>query len=136
MLTISRTAFTLETIYADAVKQTEDLRLTNKITQAEFEIVEQTTTPQQFLESIMNQANAKKSSVTNFPKMVAAIRPLLLQLERFGSALDMLAQSTPQIVGVNLLGLIWGSLRLLIVVCWTHRKLLTETFRFGQTQIF
>jgi hypothetical protein len=112
-----RTTFTLETIYAGALKQIEDLRLTSKITQAEFDIVKQTTTPQQFLESIKEQGNADKGFPVSRSKITEAIQPLLLQLERFGSAIDMLAQSSPQIAGVNLVGLIWGSLKLLIVVC-------------------
>lgn len=118
---MTRTSFTLETIYASAIKQIEDLRCSSKITQAEFEMVKQTTTPQQFLDAIKKQTKADNSLLVSRSKITEAIQPLLLQLERFGSAIDVLAQSSPQIVGVNLVGLIWGSLRLLIVVCWNHR---------------
>ena len=46
----------------------------------------------------------------------SVLEPLLLRLERFSSTIDILAQSSPQAMGLNLVGLIWGSVRFLLVV--------------------
>ncbi len=47
-------------------------------------------------------------------------KTLLMRLERFGTAIDLLAQSSPQILGLNLVGLLWGSLKFIIIVSYTQ----------------
>ena len=41
---------------------------------------------------------------------------LLERLGKFETAIDMLAQSMPQVMGLSLVGIIWGSIKILLVV--------------------
>ena len=41
---------------------------------------------------------------------------LLERLGKFETAIDMLAQSMPQVMGLSLVGIIWGSIKVLLIV--------------------
>ena len=49
-------------------------------------------------------------------KIGGVFKSLLERLSKFETAIDMLAQSSPQVLGLSLVGLIWGSLKILLVV--------------------
>ncbi|KAI9817428.1 MAG: hypothetical protein M1827_001037 [Pycnora praestabilis] len=49
-------------------------------------------------------------------RMRVVVEPLVGRFERFSSAIDMLAQSSPQAMGVSVVGLIWGSLKFIIMI--------------------
>ena len=49
-------------------------------------------------------------------KVQGLVESILFRFERFGWALDMLAQSSPAVLGTNVLGFIWGSLRFIMTV--------------------
>ena len=53
---------------------------------------------------------------TNVTRIGGVFKSLLERLGKFEAAIDMLAQASPQVLGLNLVGLIWGSLKILLVV--------------------
>jgi hypothetical protein len=49
-------------------------------------------------------------------KFRPVLNSLLERLGKFETAIDMLAQSMPQVMGLSLVGIIWGSIKVLLVV--------------------
>jgi hypothetical protein len=49
-------------------------------------------------------------------KFGRVFRSLFERLGKFETAIDMLAQSMPQVMGLSLVGIIWGSIKILLVV--------------------
>jgi hypothetical protein len=84
---------------------------------ADYELLLKTEKPEDVLDTLQ-EAIEKNATLHADTKRRArsALEPLLLRLERFSSAIDMLAQSSPQAMGLNFVGLIWGSVRFLLVV--------------------
>lgn len=77
----------------------------------EFEQIQQSTSPQDlmnFIESIQKSEQAGNESTT-----LLAIKACVHRLRKFGGALDVLAQGTPQ-PGC----LIWGSIKLALTVLY------------------
>jgi len=112
-----RSSYTLESIYVDALKQLDALKADRRLSEDDFKIVTTTTSPAEILDlvnkSILKNALAEP---TVKKRIVEVVEPLLLRLERFGAVIDMIVQSTPQIFGLNLVGLVWGSIMYLMVV--------------------
>ena len=116
-LTERSSSYTLESVYADALKQVKDLRDAGRLSSAHYDTITGTSTPKDVLASvndaILRHADAKSTTRARVQNMGESLR---LRLERFGTAIDMLVQSSPQIMGLNLVGLLWGTLRFFIVV--------------------
>ena len=104
-------------MYADALKQVRDLRGAGRLSSAHYDTITGTSTPKDVLASvndaILRHGDAKSTTKTRMQNMGESLRP---RLERFGTAIDMLAQSSPQVMGVNLVGLLWGTLKFFVVV--------------------
>ncbi|KZP17459.1 hypothetical protein FIBSPDRAFT_26294 [Athelia psychrophila] len=45
-----------------------------------------------------------------------SVDPLLQRLERFGEAMDKVVELSPEFMGVNILGIVWGSIRLMMMI--------------------
>ncbi|KAI9854314.1 MAG: hypothetical protein M1824_000407 [Vezdaea acicularis] len=113
----SSPAFTLEEAYADAVAQLERLQQAGHLSLVDYNIVVDTRRPEELLAIINDAATRSAKSHPDAKKRVQrVVEPLLMRLERFGSAIDLLAQCSPQITGVNIVGLIWGSVKFLLVI--------------------
>lgn len=112
-------AFTLETVYADALDKLQGLRDSGRLSPRDYNIITGTHNLQDLNLLLVNAAASTDEGSRSPSGMIRVrnlIESLLLRLERFGSALDMLAQSSPAMISVNVVGLIWGSLRFLITV--------------------
>jgi hypothetical protein len=104
---------TLERVRAAALQQ---LKETGLLTPAEYAGVEGTASLQDILRSV-DEINLR--DITTRPqakKITGVLKSLFQRLGKFESAVDMLAGSMPQVCGFNLVGIIWGSLKLFIAV--------------------
>ena len=73
--------------------------------------------PQDVLVIVNEAISRNRDSHPNIKKRVLdVVKPLMERLERFGSATDILAQCMPGVMGLNLVGLVWGFLKFVIVV--------------------
>jgi hypothetical protein len=101
----------------DAVKQVSAMKANGRLSDEDYEIVTCTTTPEDALE-LVNTSILKNTEVDYKAKtrLKQTVEAFVRRMERFGAAIDMVAQSSPQILGLNLVGLIWGSMKFLLVV--------------------
>jgi hypothetical protein len=99
----------------------KQLYITEQLSQANYDAITSTTRPEEILD-LVNEAIIRKSlsQAGTKKRVIAVVEPLLMKLERFGAAIDMLAQSSPQVMGLNLVGLVWGFLRFIIAVSLTN----------------
>jgi hypothetical protein len=118
LLTYSRPhGYTLADIYQDAIRQLQGLKDAGSLSAADYETLTETKEPKDILDTLQYAIEKNATSHADVKRRAQkVVEPLLLRLERFGSAIDVLAQSAPQAVGLNLVGLIWGSVRFLLVV--------------------
>lgn len=109
--------YTLEDIYEDAISQLRAFMDAGHLSPADYELLLKTEKPEDVLDTLQEviEKNATLHADTK-RRARNVLEPLLLRLERFSSAIDMLAQSSPQAMGLNLVGLIWSSVRFLLVV--------------------
>lgn len=106
-------SFDLQSIYQDALKKLQLMRDQGKITSANYDLIANTKDPAE-IEGVVTASQAQPETTKRALKVV---RPLLEQLKRFGPALDVFAGAAlPQSMGVNFLGLVWGSIKFFMVV--------------------
>jgi hypothetical protein len=117
-LTVSRPhGYTLEDIYVDAISQLRACKDTGHLSSADYELLMKTEKPEDILDTLQEAIEKNVSLHTDTKRRAQSVlEPLLLRLERFSSTIDILAQSSPQAMGLNLVGLIWGSVRFLLGV--------------------
>jgi hypothetical protein len=104
---------TLESVRAAALQQ---LKETGLLSPAEYAGVEGTVGLQDILQSVDEIISRDITTRPQAKKVTGVLKSLLQRLGKFESAVDMLAGSMPQICGFNLVGMIWGSLKLFIAV--------------------
>lgn len=115
---LSRLAYDISDVYSDALQQLKDLRAAGRLNAADFEILTTTTRPDDaitLLKDVMlvasnDQAKKKK------PKIQGVVDALVQRLFKFESAIEMIVSSAPQVMGVNVAGLVWGSLKFVLIV--------------------
>jgi hypothetical protein len=115
-LTSRVNVYTLKSVYEDAILQLKELKDDGRLSQADFDMITGLSQPPDVLALIADKMRYTKSDSNKKQRLFQIVGPSLLRLERFCSAIDVLAQSSPQMLGLNLVGLIWGSLKLTIVV--------------------
>lgn len=117
--------YDLELIYREAVDQLQSMRDTGQLSSVDYDMITSTSKPGEALLP-MEKAIAKLSEQQlSSSRISASVVPLMLRLERFSAAIDMVMQVSPQLMGVSLLGLVWGSIRFLLVVSY-HTRLLSN----------
>ena len=90
------------------------------ISPAHYDLIANTRKPEE-IEGVV-AASQTHSEATN--RVLKVVQPLLVQLERFGPTIDAIAGAAPpQFMGVNLLGLVWGSIKFFMVVSIQHNWL-------------
>lgn len=109
-------AYTLKSVYEDAVLQLKALKDDGNLSQTDFGMITGLNQPPDVLALIDDKMRYTKSDSNKKQTLFQIVGPSLLRLQRFCNAIDVLAQSSPQMLGLNLVGLIWGSLKLMIVV--------------------
>ena len=115
---MDREGITLETIYRDALEEIRLRRDSGLLSSKDYHVITSTHDPLE-LYTLLMTAESCKSGIF-FPaaktKTRNVVEPILLRFERFGSAIDMLAQSSPQVMGISAVGLLWGSLKFVFTV--------------------
>ena len=108
----STTAFTVESVYADALAHIEHLRASAGLSSKYYDILLQTTSPDEIISNVDNASSLQRDG-GRFGKAVGST---MTRIHRYADAIDMIAQSSPQAYGLNIVGLIWGSFKFLLVV--------------------
>jgi len=107
--------YTLEAIHRNAIQELRARKEGGSLSTSDFELIAQNSS----FEDVVSQFNAavgkcrdseKKRRIPNIGHSVVH------RLEKFGMAIDMLAQSMPEVVGINPVGIIWGSIRFILIV--------------------
>jgi hypothetical protein len=107
------------------VKQLITLKADGRLSDEDYDIVTGTTRAEEVLE-LANASILKNTETDSKVKkgLKQTVETFVRRMERFGAAIDILVQSSPQILGLNLVGLIWGSMKFLLVVSG-HSRLRT-----------
>jgi hypothetical protein len=106
----------MKDVHAAALKQLEAHRDAGRLSPDDYKKIEGTTGLQDYLDSVDDAITQYAGVHRRAGRVPAVVRSLLQRLKRFESAIDMLAQSSPSVMGLNLVGLIWGSLKVLLIV--------------------
>ena len=93
------------------------LHASGKLSQVYYDILTTTNIPQDLL-SIVDGVNERRMEKQSQSKhaLCNAVSSTVKKLDRYAGAIDMLAQPSPQAFGLNIVGLSWGSLKVLLVV--------------------
>jgi hypothetical protein len=108
---------TLQTVHDDAIKQLQDV---GRLSSDDYSRILGTTL-QDILAAVDTAVTDTRS--TNPARIGHVFKSLLERLGKFEGAIDILAQSLPQVLGLSLIGLIWGSLKILLVVSFVSAGL-------------
>ncbi|KAF7972002.1 hypothetical protein HWV62_19285 [Athelia sp. TMB] len=91
------------------------MRARGQITSADYNLITTTSKPGEILDAVQG-AIASQTHSDARTRISQVVKPLLERLERSGSAIDMVIGAAPQIVGASVLGLVWGSVRFLMIM--------------------
>ena len=110
-------SYTLETVYDEAMEEVKALHASGKLPDEYYTSIINTKRPEDLhlivkeenKRQVVGQTRAKRSLNTMVSSTVK-------KLERYVGAIDMIAQSSPQALGLNVVGLVWGSLKVLMII--------------------
>lgn len=109
--------YTLETIYDEAMKEIKDLHSSGKLPDEYYNIIIQTKLPEDLRRVVEEEDKRRVDSQTRAKRgLNTMVSSTVKKLDRYASAIDMIAQSLPQALGFNIVGLVWGSLKVLTVI--------------------
>ena len=103
----------LHSTFKDVVGQ-----LQHKLDPADFDIIRRAQSVQDVLKAVddaLKQSNLTQEQ-SRFARFREAMANVVRWLDKNSSAIDMVVQSTPQICGLSLMGLIWGGLKFIVIV--------------------
>lgn len=106
--------FSLLDVHRDALEQTRRLVASGQLSEEDFRAITTTTDPHDVARVLTQTGTHERLGQSNLSRARRIMEPLVIRLERFTGAIDMLAQSSPAAFGVNLVGLIWGSLKFVL----------------------
>lgn len=126
-------AYTIESVYTEALKQAKSLQSSGSLPDKYSEILLETNNPEDLLSLLDNDGSQQSRIGVHGKPLNDTVRSIVARLDRYADAIDMIAQSSPQAFGLNVVGMIWGSLKFLLVVARditaTH-DLITETLDY------
>ena len=102
---------TLDSVRAAALQQLKGL-----LSPAEYAMVEGNANLKDIFQSVDEIISRHITTRPQAEKVTGVLKSLLQRLKRFESAIDTLVDSMPQVCGFNLVGVIWGSLKVFIAV--------------------
>lgn len=110
-------SYTLETIYDEAMKEVKDLHSSGKLPDEYYNIIIQTKRPEDLHRVVEEVDKRRVESQTRAKRgLNTMVSSTVKKLDRYASAIDMIAQTLPQALGFNPVGLVWGSLKVLITI--------------------
>jgi hypothetical protein len=98
--------------YGKAIDRLTSLKLKKRISAAEFDLITSASSFHDVLHEVQSsklKSEMERNAVDRFVSRVSSA--LLLRLDRFAMAMDLLAQSN------SIATLLWGSMRFILVVC-------------------
>ncbi len=101
--------FTLKTVYNDALREVTELHERGKLSDEYYDTIVNTKNTDDLLAPLKTKLEARKD-------IAPIVQSALARLKRYGGCIDMLAQTMPQAFGVNIVGMLWGSLKFVIVI--------------------
>jgi hypothetical protein len=109
--------YTFETIHKEAVDQLKQLQSENRLSDQDLAVLTCTKSGEDVLNYARDvilkcDANSKRRE-----KIKRVLEPLILRLDRYDSAISSLVNALPSAFGANIAGLIWGSLKFVLMVC-------------------
>jgi hypothetical protein len=109
--------YTFETIHKEAVDQLKQLQSENRLSDQDLAVLTGTQSGEDVLNYARDvilkcDANSKRRE-----KIKRVLEPLILRLDRYDSAISSLVSALPSPFGANIAGLIWGSLKFVLMVC-------------------
>lgn len=117
LLTFHRNiGFTLADLHETALKKIKE-EFAEQLSEDEYKVLLDTKAPSEVFENL-------HSDEFEAGKGRRVLEKSLANLERFESALDALTGSMPEFVGLNLVGLIWGGMKFVIVASRCGRDVL------------
>lgn len=110
-------SYTLETIYDEAMEEVKALHASGKLPDEYYNIISGMERPEDLHVIIEEENKRRVEGQTRAKRRINSIVPSTVKkLERYVGAIDMIAQSSPQALGLNIVGLVWGSLKVLMII--------------------
>lgn len=115
--TVLASSSILQDGYKDALEQCRLMVTSGHLSTQEYEALATATTAEDVIRAFQSALESNKHSrkTSNF-QVRRIFEPLMLRLERFTTAFDMLVQASPQVFGFNPAGIVWGSLKITLTV--------------------
>ena len=110
-------SYNLETIYNEAMEEVKALHASGKLSDEYYSGLISTKRPED-LQLIVEEENKRRVEGQTRAKrgLNTIVSSTVEKLERYAGAIDMIAQSSPQALGLNIVGLVWGSLKILMII--------------------
>ena len=111
------TSYTFETIYNEAMEEVKALHSSGKLTDKYYFSLISTKRPEDIHRVVEEENKRRIQGQTRAKRSLNSIVSSTVEkLERYASAIDIIAQSSPQALGLNIVGLVWGSLKVLMIL--------------------
>ena len=110
-------SYTLETIYNEAMEEVKALHASGKLSDQYYSSLIQTKGPENLHFIVEKENKQRVEGQTRITRSLnTTVSSVVEKLERYAGAIDMIAQSSPQALGLNIVGLVWGSLKVLTII--------------------
>ena len=110
-------SYTLETIYNEAMEEVKALHASGKLSDDYYSNLISTKRPEDLHLIVEGENKRRVEGQTRAKRSLNTIMSSTVEkLERYAGGIDMIAQSSPQALGLNIVGLVWGSLKVLMII--------------------
>ncbi|KAH8884108.1 hypothetical protein GQ53DRAFT_405241 [Thozetella sp. PMI_491] len=116
----NRTPITMEEAFTDAVQLINELQSSGALSQEDADMIAGTTDLESFMAGLKSKTESNYSPKSS--AIISIFKGFGARLKYLGGALDIIAQSMPQISGFNPVGIVWGILRAVFQVSWPVRR--------------
>ncbi len=108
--------YTIDSIYRDALALLDRTQGFGQLPAKYHEILTSTKIADDLLSCLDLIDNSSTQTTASKGRLKKATASTVARLRRYSDAIDMIAQSSPQAFGVNVTGIVWGSVKLLLVI--------------------
>lgn len=110
-------SYTLESIYDEAMEEVKALHASGKLPDEYYNSIIHTIRPED-LHLNIEQENTRRVEKQSRAKRIfnTVVSRTVEKLERYAAAIDMTVGSLPKVSGLNPVGLVWGSLKVLMII--------------------
>lgn len=108
--------YSIEDIHEDAIEQLQKLQANGQLSVDDITVLTRTRTSEEVLD-YAKQIIQDKNSTKVKEKLNGTVNVLTERLDRFQDAIDVLVRLAPSPMGIDVAGLLWGSLKFVLMVC-------------------